>query len=262
MNVIEELEKFYFDFKGEKGYIGSTVNGKLIPYLVVQKTMYPTLLVQYSIHAREYVTTYLALKQVEQFSDKGKVGTVFFVPMVNIDGVKIALEKKPLYKANANGVDLNVNFDARWGAGKQNVRYICDQNFIGEYPFSEPESKALKDFTLLVKPDMTISYHSKGEEIYYEFFQDEKRLKHDYDLAKIVASTTGYTIKSTPDSCGGYKDWCIDTLKIPSLTIEVGDDGWQHPIKKDKIKEIYQKNECVLCALTQKLWEKNAKKIY
>lgn len=262
MNVIEELEKFYCEFKGEKGYIGSTVNGKLISYFQVSKTNYPTLIVQYAIHAREYITTYLALKQIRQFEKKGKVGTVFFLPMLNADGVEIALKENSLYKANANGVDLNVNFDARWGKGRQNVRQKGDQNYIGKQPFSEPESKSLRDFTLFVKPDMTISYHSKGEEIYYEFFQEEEQRERDYRLAKTVVDITGYQIKSTPDSCGGYKDWCISMLKIPSLTIEVGDDRLKHPIKKYRLREIYQKNANVLCALTQKLWETNAKKIY
>ena len=62
--------------------------------------------------------------------------------MTNPDGVALALGglssvKEPsradflrglnggedfsLWKANANGVDLNVNFDARWGAGIKNV---------------------------------------------------------------------------------------------------------------------------------------------
>lgn len=260
MNVLEELDKFYKEFKGEKGYIGSTVNGKLIPYFAVVKTRFPTLIVQYAIHAREYITTYLALKQINQYLKNGKVGTVYFIPAVNIDGIKISLNENKLYKANANGVDLNVNFDARWGQGKQNLNYKNSENYIGTSPFSEPESKSLRDFTLLIKPNMTVSYHCKGEEIYYEF--NNKNHKSDYLLAQSVASVTGYTIKSTPDSCGGYKDWCIEKLGIPAITIEVGDDRLKHPIEQGELKQIYRKNEWVICGLTQKLWEKNAEKIY
>ncbi|MBQ8426453.1 MAG: hypothetical protein IJX16_01690 [Clostridia bacterium] len=262
MNIIDKLKKFYKEFKGDKGYIGSTSKGRLIPYFQVSKTASPTLIVQYSIHAREYITTYLALKQITQFKRYGKVGTVYFIPMVNIDGVRICLDSKPLYKANANGVDLNVNFDARWGKGKDNVRYKNDQNFIGACPFSEPESKSLRDFTLSVAPDMTVSYHSKGEEIYYEFYQDKNIKKRDYSLAKTVADVTGYAIKSTPNSCGGYKDWCIEKLQIPALTIEVGDDRLKHPIGEKNLNDIYKKNEWVIYTLTQKLWENDEKKIY
>ena len=74
-----------------------------------------------------------------------------------------------LWKANARGVDLKVNFDAKWGPGKQNVRYPASANYIGSMPFSEPETRALAEFTKEVKPDATISYHTKGGEIYYGF---------------------------------------------------------------------------------------------
>ena len=257
MNVLEKLQKFYNDYPYKKGVIGKTERGKDIYYLLVEKSSYPTLICQYSIHAREYITTYLALLQIKEFIKSGKAGRVYFIPMVNVDGVEICLNGKPLYKANARGVDLNVNFNARWGTGKQNKRTRGDQNYIGAYPFSESETKALRDFTLSVKPDMTLSYHSKGEEIYYEFFQDKERKKSDYRLAKIVADKTGYAVKGTPDSAGGYKDWCIEKLLIPSLTIEVGSDKLSHPIGERHASSIFKKNKGVLALLTKEFLEKN-----
>ena len=255
MNVLDELTDFYYSYTDEKGYIGSTENGRLIPYFVVKKTASPIILLQYAIHAREYITTYLAIEQIKDFIKNGTIGTAYFVPAVNIDGIEIALNKKPLYKANARSVDLNVNFDALWGKGESNEVVKGDQNYIGTHPFSERESKSLRDFTLNVMPDMTVSYHSKGEEIYYEFFQTGKRLERDFVLAKSVADVTGYAIKSTLGSCGGYKDWCIDKLKIPSLTIEVGNDCLTHPIKKRSLGKIYKKNKRVVTTLMQKLLE-------
>ena len=67
MNVLDELKIFYKEFSGEKGYIGSTEKGKLIAYFAVRKTSSPKILIQYAIHAREYVTTYLAMKQIKDF---------------------------------------------------------------------------------------------------------------------------------------------------------------------------------------------------
>ena len=181
--------------------------------------------------------------QIEDFIKKGKVGRVFFIPAVNVDGIEICLGGKPLYKANARGVDLNVNFDARWGTGKSNVKVKGEQNYIGAYPFSERETRALRDFTLAIKPNLTLSYHSKGEEIYYEFFQDAKRKKRDERFAKILAKKTGYKIKSTPNSAGGYKDWCVEKLKIPSMTIEVGSDRLSHPIGERHARSIFRKHK-------------------
>ncbi len=253
MSANLDLFRFYKRFKGEKFIIGESQRGKPIYCFEIYKSDYPVIINQYSIHAREYITTYLAIEQIKDFYKRGKCGRIFFIPMLNPDGVEICQTQKPLYKANANGVDLNVNFPARWGTGEKNTLTSGDENFIGKYPFSERETQVLRDFTLKVKPDITVSYHSKGEEIYYQFFQDEKREKRDYLIAKAVAEETGYQIKKTPFSAGGYKDWCIEHLKIPALTIEVGRDNLSHPIGKEHLKEIYKKckgiNESIICAL-------------
>ena len=249
MDILEKIYGFYNAFDGEKGFIGYTEQGKPIPYFKVKKTDYPKILIQYAIHAREYVTAELALLQIIDFVKNGKKGTIYFIPAVNLDGIEIALNFKPLYKANSNGVDLNVNFDARWGMGKDNVRRAGDENYIGIEPFSESETRALRDFTYLVKPDITVSYHSKGEEIYWEFFQEKIERERDYNLAKKLSLVTGYTLKSTPFSAGGYKDWCIEKLKIPSFTIEVGRDEINHPVCTKYLMEIFLQNREVIKVL-------------
>lgn len=248
MNIYKKYKKFYCAFRGKKGVLGFSHFGRPIYYFSVKKTDYPKIIIQYSIHAREYITAALALKQIKNFYNKGKRGHIIFIPIVNPDGVIIALNKNPLYKANGRGVDLNVNFDAKWGKGASNVLIAGAENYIGEGPFSESETVALRDFTYLIKPNATISYHSKGEEIYFEFEQDSERYNRDKNLAEKVSLVTGYAIKSTPFSCGGYKDWCIKELKIPALTIEVGCDKLKHPIKK--LGDIYKKNEKVIDVIT------------
>ncbi len=253
MSVLCDLEDFYLSFKGEKLIRGRSVENRPIYCFKVAKTAEPKIIVQYGMHAREYITTYLAIKQIENFIENGACGTVYFIPAVNPDGIVICQNYKPLYKANARGVDLNVNFDARWGTGAKNIRHVGDENYIGVYPFSEPETKVLRDFTLAVNPNATVSYHSKGEEIYYEFFQSASDKERDLKLAQKLSKETGYAIKSAPGSAGGYKDWCIEKLKIPAFTIEVGSDGLSHPIGKENLEQIYQKNKGVINALTESL---------
>ncbi len=244
MNILRLNKKVFKNFNGKKLVIGKSVFGHPILCYGVIKTPYPKAIIQASIHAREYITAYLTLKLISDFYKNGKQGSIYFIPIANPDGVEIALNKDGLYKANARGVDLNVNFDARWSTGSQNVKKRASENYIGEKPFSEPETMALRDFTLKIKPDYTISYHSKGQEIYYEFFQ--KDCACDLAFAKEIAQATGYQIKKTPNSAGGYKDWCIQELKIPSLTIEVGDDKLSHPIKKAHLREIYKQNKGII----------------
>lgn len=251
MNVLSELKNFYQAFKGEKGNIGKSYLKKDIYYFKVKKTDYPVFIVQYGIHAREYITSYLAMKQISDFSNHGKRGTVYFIPSVNPDGISIALKKYSLYKSNANGVDLNLNFDARFGSGKTNRREFGLDNFIGSKPFSEKESKALRDFTLSVKPNLTISYHAKGQEIYFDFHQSKKDFLRDLYYAYLVASTTGYKIVTGLESSGGYKDWCVEKLKTPAMTIEVGSDELEHPISVQNLPRIYLENQHVIDVLTE-----------
>lgn len=264
MGLLEELDVFYRGYAGIKGYIGCTGKGTPIPFFAVEKTEYPVIIAQYAIHAREHITTRLALKQIERYRRTGKAGTVYFIPAANPDGIKIALLKKPLYKANAFGVDLNVNFDARWGTGAKNAFRPSDENFVGRRPFSEYETRALRDFTLKVRPTATVSYHCKGEEIYYEFYQDGERLSRDRAIAEKISQATGYPLKTAYGSAGGYKDWCIEKLKIPSFTIETGRDELSHPLKRDCLGEIYRKNKDVINVIVKALLREreNADAVY
>lgn len=246
MSVFCEVYDFYSSFNGEKGVIGNSFFGLPIFYMAVKKTEYPKIIVQYAIHAREYITTYLALKQIEDFNKNGSFGSAYFIPLMNPDGVNICEGDRPLYKANGRGVDLNVNFDALWGRGESNVYYKCDQNYVGKFAFSETETQALRDFTIRVKPQATVSYHAKGEVIFWEFFQDKEKKKLHKKLAKNVSKVTGYKIRSSKNSTGGYKDWCVEKLGIPALTIEVGDDKLNHPLKLDALDDIYKKNKRVI----------------
>ena len=199
-----------------------------------------------AIHAREWITALLVSELVKIYRTENPAGGIYFVPLCNPDGVRIAMGRQPLWKANARGVDLNVNFDAHWGGGAQNVRTAGSENFIGPYPNSEPEVKALIDFTRCIKPRATVAYHSKGELVYFVNSRDEA-------LAKKIGIITGYTPEKTQNSTGGYSDWVSMHLGIPALTIEVGNDDYNHPIGTDKLPEILAQNKDVPLVILQQI---------
>ena len=252
MNVLEAVNEAYRAYEGEKGYIGFSELGQGIPYFLVGKGR-PAVIAQFAMHAREYVTAYLALKYLDELRKNPVKGSVYLLPVLNPDGVKICLSGNPLYKANARGVDLNVNFDARWGTGASNVFTPGAENFVGEFPFSESETRALRDFTYAIRPDATLSFHAKGEEIYWCFDQSGDRLYRDRSVAEAVSRATGYPLRLTPRSAGGYKDWCVTALEIPALTLEVGEDFLSHPIGKEHADRIFLKIKGVFRALTEEL---------
>ncbi len=199
------------------------------------------ILIQGAIHAREHITAYITA-QMALYNERYRLlHNVCFVPMVNPDGVELCvkgLNSVPppyqaellkingyshdfsLWKSNARGVDLNLNFNADWGKGKGNLTYPAPFGYIGKYPESEPESIALLE---LLKDgfSLTLSFHAKGEELYYGY--------GDYDpypsLTSSISEVLGYPAKKTIGSTGGFKDRCVLIDRIPSYTVEFGDDS-------------------------------------
>ncbi len=71
---------------------------------------------------------------------------IWVVPVVNPDGY--AGDRRQ----NAHGVDLNRNFGAKW-------RRIGGATDSGRRAFSEPETRAVRDFVDEIRPTYTVSYH-------------------------------------------------------------------------------------------------------
>lgn len=200
-----------------------------------------------AIHAREHMTAALAMAQIEDLLTRAESASTtaellhkvcfHIVPMANPDGVFISqsgiLPQKfqKLYsgsdakrwKANALGIDLNSNFDGNWAShSDRGITCPAPEGFKGNFPECAAESKALADHIRAVHFDMTLSYHTTGSEIYY-CFGENKINKECEGLARAVAAVTGFGLcRQSPQSCAGLKDWAIDKLSIPSLTIEFG----------------------------------------
>ena len=220
--IYDEIKRFYDNYKGKKCVIGYSFYGKEIFAFHIGSPVGRQFISTYAIHGREWITARLAVKHIKRGVKKGG-GWV--IPLVNPDGAKISQTVKPMWKANARGVDLNCNFDADWGSGRLNTAERGGENCIGDYPFSEAETAALRDFTLKIRPFVTLSFHTKGEEIYWQYDG-----AGDSRGARILSAATGYESKLIYGSAGGYKDWCIKKLGIPAYTIECGFDGLAHPI--------------------------------
>ena len=269
MDVYEEVTEFYESYAGEKLVFGHSAEGRALYALFLGKHERPVGISQYAIHGREYITAALALEHIRRGV---KRGGVWVLPLVNPDGALLSekgistvsapwrrefllrvngSEDFSLWKANADAVDLNVNFSARWGTGKSNLTRPAPENYIGSSPFCAPESLALKDFTYRVRPDYTVSWHTKGEEIYWSFHQPFLRAARDKRLAKVLSASTGYPLREAKHSAGGYKDWCVETLKTPAFTVEIGRDEWEHPLGRERLLELTEKCGGALNALSE-----------
>ncbi len=255
MTVFEETEAFYESYRGVKRTIGRSADGRPLRALFIGSPAGAVAISQYAIHGREWVTALLALEHVRRGLRRGGA---WIVPLADPDGALlsevglsgVSAERRAflsrvnggddfsLWKANAEGVDLNVNFDARWGTGVQNVFAPAPENYVGDRPFSAPETQALRDFTRAVSPQVTVSWHTKGGEIYWEFHQPPLRARRDKRLAALLSESTGYPLRKISGSAGGYKDWCIQALRIPAFTVEAGRADAPHPLGREELGDL------------------------
>lgn len=235
------------------------------------------LLIEGGIHAREYPSTLVLLDILEYLSTIPLAGGVYIVPLANPDGARLVLDgldwlncdKQKNYildiidgsdfsqwKADIMSVDLNVNFDALWGEGSQNVFCPSPENFVGYYPESEREVRNLIDYSYKVRPDLTLSFHTKGEVIYYGFeLLSPENLARDRQIAEFISTINGYTPIQTVGSVAGYSDWVSEYLGVPAFTIELAPVTAPTPITEEYIAPAFEANKDVAPRLLQYLNE-------
>ena len=179
-NIFNDYEKNYKEFFKIES-IGKTWEKRDINLITISKDIKsadkkPALFFTGTIHAREWIGHELAieftkyiLENLEQdltlqaFLEKA---TIYMVPCANPDGYEYSREHFSFWRknrrANADGsygVDLNRNFPIGYVSGVKPTSNV----YGGPEPFSEPETRALRDF-VEAHPNITIAldYHSQG----------------------------------------------------------------------------------------------------
>ncbi len=263
--------------------IGKSVWGKEI-YCIKLGNGTKNVLFNAAHHGLEWITSPILVKFAEDvltsenrlmgFDIKKLLNTVTFhlIPMVNPDGVEIAqygIDKtNPMYEqfcswnsgddfkakwqANAIGVDLNHNYDACFALSKRinESSGITKPNYTrytGSYAESEPETHALCNYVRNSRFALTLSFHSQGEVIYYDY--NGHIPPNGYEIGKILCKESGYILDKTTGitSCGGFKDWFIKMYNKPAYTIEVGKG--KNPLPFSQFEDIYAKVlPLMLCA--------------
>ena len=240
-------------------------------------------------HANEWLTATVLLKFAEDYAEAIRTGTqlggvdaaalsesatIHIVPMVNPDGVALvtgtlvpgeeqyerARELSRNYpnipfpegwKANLNGVDLNLQYPAGWLMARaikfsQGYTRPGPRDYVGRFPLSQIESQALYDYTQRVDPEIVIAWHSQGQVIYWQYGGIE--VPGARELAERFAELSGYALEDTPytSSFAGYKDWFIQAYRRPGFTIEVGTG--ENPLPLDQFGDIYAASLPILLA--------------
>ena len=240
----------------EWGIIGKSVHGKELYYIRLGCGA-TKLIYNGSHHGMESITSAMLMLFAQDFlyAQHNQVGlggynvtelcgkaSLYIVPMVNPDGVELASKGVP-WQANARGVDLNHNYDAMWHLSrtvikKSGISEPGPTRFPGPRPYSEPESRALAEFTRRLNPDLVIAFHSQGKVIYHGFMGKEP--SETYQIAKAFETISPYVVDS-PEvvaSYGGYKDWFVKEFCRPGFTVEVGEGV--NPLPDENLPIIYK----------------------
>ncbi len=132
--------------------------------------------------------------------------TLYILRVLNPDGY--ARGTGPEARANANGVDLNRNWDAFWQTDwQQGECWSLAPITAGARPASELETQALAKFLLDNQIEALLSYHSAMAIIFAGGRPPDAASKK---LATSLASVSGYRFPPAPSTCvytGQLIDW-------------------------------------------------------
>ena len=237
-------------------------------------------------HGSEWLCSAVLLKFISELASLERAGRcmwgislpylrrsrrVTVLPMLNVDGVEISLhgagDDCPMterllrangssdftrWQANARGVDLNHNYNARFYEYKEQERAegifgAAPTRWSGEYPESEPETAALANYLRYRTPRLLLSLHSQGEVIY----GDTGEVEGADAIASRLSAYTGYAL-DTPEggsACGGLCDWYRAELCLPAFTLECG--RGENPLPTSDGEGIYSRlRRALFCAPT------------
>lgn len=142
-----------------------------------------------------------------------------------------------------------MQFPAEWNKAKE-IKYSqgfnkpAPRDFVGFGPLTEPESLCIYNFTLMHSFRLIITFHTQGQEIYWNF--QNINPPSGYTIANKFAEASSYTVAEVPynSSFAGFKDWFIQDYNRPGFTIEAG--LGENPLPLEQFDQIYIDNLGIL----------------
>lgn len=260
--------------------VGRSVQGRdLIKITLGNPDAPKKVMVQASMHAREYMSSQLVMEMTEyicenmtSLSSNGISyrelfdNTCFVImPMVNPDGVMLSqkgtgslrllspvawhdIQKESdieQIKSNANGVDLNRNLPYGFGHGRDAAKEAGLEFWSGDSPLSEPETMALVECASSENYSCYVNYHTSGEVMYYSsVLTKEDASEKSALLVDVLYDRNGYLpmldVGWEEGPTGCFSDYVTFKFQKPTVTIEI---GTKNPVPAGEFKEIFEKNK-------------------
>lgn len=299
LNELREKYPLFFDVE----IIGQSMDNRDI-FLMKIGTGSKKILCTAGVHAREIPNTNLLMKMAEDYCSKASTGErlggfnieeylkkyqIQIVPVVNPDGYALCTQgtkiikdgnlkqkvvellsksKSNIYewKANANGVDINRNFDVKyWKQVEQKPHntFVNQYNYAyygGEKPNSEPETLAIVELFKRQNYALYLDFHSRGRIIYwYKLAEDKVYNKRQKELAQFIHKTTRYRLVTENEDNqingteGTTTDYFSEKYKNPTFTIETFLGRSRYPIAKKHYQVEYERIYLIPLILMEQL---------
>ncbi|HLP12385.1 MAG TPA: M14 family zinc carboxypeptidase [Flavobacteriales bacterium] len=187
---------------------------------------------------------------------------IYFIPVVNPDGYLQNQITNPsgggMWRKNRRnngdgtfGVDLNRNYSYQWGVSGASATTSSDI-YRGPSAFSEPETKAVRDFVYAHSFDLALNYHTFGNLLLYPYgYANVNAVDQNYfeTATDLMVCDNGFANIQAVDlyaASGDSDDWMYgDTLTKPrvfAITPEVGPDAYGFWPPSAQIKNIAKDN--------------------
>ncbi|KAH8293525.1 hypothetical protein KR054_001270, partial [Drosophila jambulina] len=174
----------------------------------------PVILVDGTVHAREWISPSMALYIIQQLLDNYVENQELLedfdwviVPVVNADGYEYShtdsrywrKTRRPTSNPDCVGTDLNRNFGYEWGHDEGSSPDPCENIYRGERPFDQPESQVLRDVLLHYSERLTwyLSLHSYGNYFLLPWGYTDDFPDHYQDMMSVAEAGAMAIIHST-----------------------------------------------------------------
>ena len=221
-------------------------------------------------HAREWTTSELVTVIAENLTDGYGNDSrlswlvdnreIWIVPVVNPDGLDYAIHHDQWWRKNRRlnydatyGVDLNRNYNGSengdpagdWG-GAGSSHTPSDETYCGMYPFSEPETQAIRDLVIARDFKIALDFHSYGDLVMWPWGYSSDKTPDDIHFVRIgtaMAALNGYTAEQSVGlypTTGDSLDWEYGSQDVFAFCFEIGPDF--HPTQADIVRGIISEN--------------------
>lgn len=212
----------------------------------------PNVLFMGTHHAREWVSTAVAMKLIRWLADSASPALlgardVWVIPVENPDGYQYSFTTERFWRKNRRlngdgtyGVDPNRNYPAFWGLDDLGSSpNPGTEIYRGTSPGSEPETQAIIAFHAAHPPVLSVSYHTFSGLVLYPYGFRTGELAPDLPLYRALAGTDlapavrdGVPGSNVPHyhpgpgwhlypTNGEYTDWAYRAHRTIAFTVEL-----------------------------------------